>query len=88
MGYYYEDIWSMNPEIIKLIADISIEIQASLFNGLMLWLLVSYELRRKHQIEKPKKLGGWIYYLRIEIIFAAVLVPQWADWLPRLIDKF
>jgi len=74
----------MSKELALIIA----EIPGYIFHGFTLWLLVYYELHRKHQIEKPKNKGGWIYYLRVEIIFAAVLVPQWADWLPKLIDKF
>lgn len=72
----------------KEIAMILAEIPGHIFQGFALWLLVNYELKRKHQIEKPKTILSWIYYLRIEIIFAAVLIPQWADWLPKLIDKF
>lgn len=74
----------MNNELALIIA----EIPGHFFNAFALWLLVHYELKRKHKIEKPKTIFGWIYYLRIEIIFGAVLIPQWADWLPRLVDKF
>ena len=73
-----------NQQLIQIYA----EIPGQVFQAFGLGLLVYYELKRKHQIEKPKNFLGWIYYLRVEIIFAAVLVPKWADWLPRLIDKF
>jgi hypothetical protein len=49
--------------------------------------LVLYSIKRRFKAEKPSGLFSGIEYYRIEIIHAAVLVPQWADWLPAVIAK-
>lgn len=50
--------------------------------------LVRYSLGRKFKADKPNKRTWrmWFDRWRIEIIFAAVLVPQWADWAPNLLS--
>ena len=73
----------MSKELVAILTNVP----GYVFQGFALWLLIKYSLDRKHQIEKPKNLAGWIYYLRIEIIFAGVLIPQWADWLPKAFEK-
>ena len=65
----------MTPTLYALLT----EIQTSVFQGAMLWVLVYYELKRKHTAEKPKgtfAILGWIYYLRIELMFLAILSPN------------
>lgn len=68
-----------------LIADLG----GLLFQGYALHLLVAYSLKRKFRNEKPGSwtIRGMIDRWRIELIFAAVLVPQWADWLPKLLAR-
>lgn len=55
------------------------------FNLAALSLLTYYSMRRRFKNEKVKSVLDFIGRWRIEIIFAGVLIPQWADWLPRLL---
>lgn len=52
-----------------------------------LGFLMLYSVLRRFKNEKPKTMMERLDRWRIEIIFAAVLVPQWADWFPKLIPK-
>lgn len=62
----------------------------SVMNGLIsvsgMGLLVYYSIHRKFKTEKPKNLWERIDRWRVEIIIAGVLIPQWADWLPHLLN--
>ena len=69
-----------------------IEIVSTIVNGFVtaigLHELVKYSLGRKFKDDPPAKRTWrmWLDRWRIEIIFAAVLVPQWADWAPALLS--
>lgn len=54
------------------------------FQGFVFWCLVYYSIHRRFKAEKPGGLIEYIDRFRIEIIAAAVLIPQWAEWLPKL----
>ncbi len=72
----------MDPEIASIIA-------STIVNVVGLHELVRYSLGRKFKDDgKPDKRTWrmWFDRWRIEIIFAAVLVPQWADWAPALLS--
>ena len=69
----------MNPETISILADAAVNIVG-------LHELVRYSLGRKFKTDNPARrtMRMWIDRWRIELIFAAVLVPQWADWFPKI----
>ena len=68
------------------------EIVSTIVNGIVtvvgLHELVRYSINRQFQDDRPAKRTWrmWFDRWRIEIIFAAVLVPQWADWAPALLS--
>lgn len=72
----------MDVEIVSIIS-------STIINVVGLHELVRYSLGR--QFKKDDKPAKWTWRMwfdrwRIEIIFAAVLVPQWADWAPALLS--
>lgn len=71
----------MTPEIVQMIVD-------GVVNVVGFHELVKYSLGRKFKDDKPDKRTWrmWFDRWRIEIIFAAVLIPQWADWAPNLLS--
>ena len=69
------------------------EIVTTIVNGVVtvvgLHELVRYSLGRKFRNDPAPSKRTWRMWFdrwRIEIIFAAVLVPQWADWAPALLS--
>jgi len=71
----------MGPQAISALMDGLVSIAG-------LGCLVYYGVNRKwNKDELADKQIGFVKFIiryRIEIIIAAVLVPQWADWLPSL----
>ncbi len=69
----------MSPEIMTIITN-------AIVNIVGLHELVRYSLARKFKNDTPSERTWrmWIDRWRVEIIFASVLIPQWADWIPNL----
>ena len=59
-------------------------------NSIGIMALVYYSVHRKFKDDNPKTRTWkmWIDRWRVELIIGAVLVPQWADWFPAVVNRF
>ena len=76
----------MDPETIKLVEVIVNSIVHGIVNILGMWFLVYYSIHRKFKLEGRNGFWGRLDRWRVEIIIAGVLIPQWADWLPKMFE--
>lgn len=76
----------MDPLTAKMIEMIVESVMHGLISISGMGLLVYYSIHRKFKEAKPKGFWERIDRWRVEIIIAGVLIPQWADWLPKMFE--